>query len=37
LQVSQKREEEARDNDDAIRGERVPVVTAFGDVGPLAA
>jgi outer membrane protein TolC len=35
LRASQKREEEARSNDSAIGFERMPSVTAYGDVGPL--
>jgi outer membrane protein TolC len=35
LQASRKREEEARINDSAIGLEKIPSVTAYGDVGPL--
>jgi len=37
LAASQKREEEAQDNEQAIHLERMPTVFAYGDVGPLAA
>jgi outer membrane protein TolC len=36
LTASQKREEEAQDNEQAIHLERMPTVFAYGDVGPLA-
>jgi outer membrane protein TolC len=35
IQAIRKREEEARSNDSAIQRERLPSVTAYGDVGPL--
>ncbi|QEE30305.1 TolC family protein [Terriglobus albidus] len=36
LQVAQKHVDEARYNNSAVSGERIPLITASGDVGPLA-